>query len=294
LGLQGESAGEISSFLQICQPLCQPHPARLHARINALHHPQRHAPQTRPGRPSPPERFWLYGLHATQAALANPARPCHRLVATRNALQRLGSAAEARGVPVEQREPGAIGTLLPPGAVHQGVALEVGALPARALEPLLAELPKQALLLALDQVTDPRNLGAILRSAAAFDVAAVILPERRSAELSGACAKAASGALDIVPVVDVANLARALEACKAQGFWALALDAEGERPIEEATGFERRVLVVGAEGSGIRRLVGETCDLSVRLPMSPRIESLNVATAAGIALYALAAPGRAA
>lgn len=238
--------------------------------------------------PRPPMGLRLYGHHAVAAALANPARVCRRLLATTNALERLGALAARHGLEVETAQPRALDRLVAPDAVHQGVVLETEPLPPRRLETVLAELPREALLLALDQVEDPRNLGAILRSAAAFGVAAVLLPERRSAVLGAVCAKAASGALDIVPVVEVTNLARTLVALKDAGFWSLGLDAEAAIPLDGAPRHERAVLVLGAEGKGLRRLVAESCDLAVSLPISPRMESLNVAVAAGIALYALA------
>ncbi|MEZ5826170.1 MAG: 23S rRNA (guanosine(2251)-2'-O)-methyltransferase RlmB [Geminicoccaceae bacterium] len=146
----------------------------------------------------------------------------------------------------------------------------------------------ESLVLALDQVTDPRNFGAIMRAAAAFGVNAVVVPERRSAELNGAAAKAAAGAIDIVPIVEVVNLSRALERLKQAGYWVTGLDGDGERTIGESHPGDRRVLVLGSEGSGIRRLVGETCDEIVRIEMDKRMESLNVATAAAVALYEFA------
>jgi 23S rRNA (guanosine2251-2'-O)-methyltransferase len=155
---------------------------------------------------------------------------------------------------------------------------------ADAFELAAAERP---LLACLDQVSDPRNLGAILRTAAALGVAGVVLPRRRSAELGGACAKAASGALDLVPIVEVVNLTRALAELKERSFWTLGLDAKGPTRVEDLPPEPRRVLVLGGEGTGLRRLVAEGCDRLARLDMDPRVESLNVAVAAGIALYLL-------
>ncbi len=246
------------------------------------------APQT--GRGAGERRHWLYGQHAVAAALANPSRPCYRLVATAPAVERLGALASRAGLELSLADPRTVGRQVSPEAVHQGLALEAGPLPQRTLEATIAGLGAGALLLAVDQVSDPRNLGAILRSAAAFGVAAVLLPLHTSAELGPACAKAASGALDIVPIVEIANLVHALSQLKAAGFWVIGLDADASIGLADVPTYERRVLVLGSEGRGLRRLTGETCDLLAGLPISPAVESLNVAVAAGIALYLLAAP----
>jgi 23S rRNA (guanosine2251-2'-O)-methyltransferase len=238
--------------------------------------------------PPPAEGIWLYGHHPVAAALDNPLRPCRRLLATAPALARLGKLAERPGLEVERVGPKELARVLPEDVVHQGCALLVGPLPTRPLEALLAGLGAEALVLVLDRIQDPRNLGAILRSAAALDVAGVILPERRSAPLSAACAKAASGALDMVPIVEVANLVQAIESLKRAGFWVVGLDAHAETPLESLPYRPRRALVLGSEEKGLRRLVAEHCDLSAKLATSPRVDSLNVAVAAGIALYLLA------
>ncbi|MCL6608001.1 MAG: 23S rRNA (guanosine(2251)-2'-O)-methyltransferase RlmB [Geminicoccaceae bacterium] len=239
-------------------------------------------------RPPPAEGIWLYGHHAVAAALDNPLRPCRRLLATAPALARLGRLAERPGLEVERVGPKELARVLPEDVVHQGCALLVGPLPTRPLEALLAGLGAEALVLVLDRIQDPRNLGAILRSAAALDVAGVILPERRSAPLGAACAKAASGALDMVPIVEVTNLVQAIESLKRAGFWVVGLDAHAEPPLESLPWRPRRALVLGSEEKGMRRLVAEHCDLSAKLAIAPRIDSLNVAVAAGIALYLLA------
>jgi 23S rRNA (guanosine2251-2'-O)-methyltransferase len=231
----------------------------------------------------------LWGRHAVAAALANPERPCHRLLATAAAMAELAPAAAGRpGLERREVEARELDRLVPPDSPHQGAVLEAGQLPDRAAAELAPDPAQPALVLALDQVSDPRNLGAILRTAAALGVEGVVVPRRRSAELGGVCAKAASGALDIVPVVEVVNLARALEELKARGFWAVGLDAAGPARVEELPPQPRRVLVLGGEGRGLRRLVAEGCDSLARLEIDPRIESLNVAVAAGIALYLLA------
>jgi 23S rRNA (guanosine2251-2'-O)-methyltransferase len=229
----------------------------------------------------------LYGRHAVEAALANPRRSCHRLLATADAHARLGAQGARSGVEVRIVERAELDRLLGEGAVHQGLALSVAPLPKLALERACAPGPGRNLVLVLDQIQDPHNLGAIMRSAAAFGVRAAVLPERGSGELGGAAAKAASGALDVVPVVEVVNLARALDDLAAQGYWRLALDPEAEGTIEDVPQVDDLALVLGAEGSGLRRLVAEHCDFAARLPIAPEMASLNVSVACGIALYAL-------
>jgi 23S rRNA (guanosine2251-2'-O)-methyltransferase len=235
----------------------------------------------------PPKGLWLYGRHAVEAALANPRRSCHRLLATAEALARLGAHAERPGLEVAVVERAAIDRLLGEGAVHQGLALSVAPLPRLDVRRTCTPEPGRNVVLTLDQINDPHNLGAILRSAAAFDVRAVIIPERRSAELGGVVAKAASGALDLLPVVEVVNLARALDDLAALGYWRVALDADAAATLDDVPAERNLVLVLGAEGSGLRRLVGERCDFAARLPIAPAMDSLNVSVAAGIALYAL-------
>lgn len=232
-----------------------------------------------------PQRLLLYGRHAVLAALANPDRRARRLHASREALRDL---AVPERLEVRTTDARGLELLVGRDVPHQGLALEVDPLPPRGLEEALWGTRP---VLALDQVTDPRNLGAILRSAAAFEVGAVVLPARHSAELNGACARAASGALDIVPIITVTNLARALSELGAAGLDVIGLDASAAQTIDQRTPRARPALVLGSEGEGLRRLVRERCAALVRLPISPRIESLNVAVAAGIALYALARPG---
>jgi 23S rRNA (guanosine2251-2'-O)-methyltransferase len=243
-------------------------------------------PRGRP--PGPTKGVWLYGRHAVEAALANPRRSCHRLLATADALARLGTSAERAGLEVNVVEREGIDRLLGEGTVHQGLALSVAPLPRFDLRRTCTPEPGQNVVLVLDQINDPHNLGAILRSAAAFAARAVILPERRSAELGGVVAKAASGALDLVPVVEVVNLARALEELAALGYWRIALDATATATPDDVPVADNLALVLGAEGSGVRRLVRERCDVAVRLPIAPQMASLNVSVACGIALYALA------
>jgi 23S rRNA (guanosine2251-2'-O)-methyltransferase len=231
--------------------------------------------------------LWLYGRHAVEAALANPRRSCHRLLATADSLAGLDTVAHRPGLEVLIVEREELDRRLGLGAVHQGLALSTAPLPRLELKRTASPEPGRNLVLVLDQVTDPHNVGAILRSAAAFDVRAVVLPARGSAELGGTVAKAASGALDLVPVVEVVNLARALDQLAELGYWRLALDAAAEATIDAAPEVDNLALVLGAEGSGLRRLVREHCDLACRLPIAPAMASLNVSVACGIALYAL-------
>lgn len=230
---------------------------------------------------------WLYGRHAVLAALTNPARQPHRLVLTREAEDALAEAGVTPRIAPEIRTAGEIAALLPEGAVHQGFALAAAPLPVPALEDVTAGLSgvANALVVVLDRVTDPGNVGAILRSAAAFGAVAVILPERHGAETTAALAKAASGALETVALVRVTNVSRSLETLKAAGFWCVALEARAPRVLAEVDLTGRIALVLGSEGAGLRRLVAETCDIHARLPIGAAIESLNVSAAAAIAMY---------
>lgn len=222
---------------------------------------------------------WLYGHHAVTAALANAARKRHRLVATRNAARGLEAYAP------EILEPKAIDKLLPPDAVHQGLAL----LAAPLAQPSLSELLSSAkTLVFLDQVTDPHNAGAIVRSAAAFGAGGVVTTLRNAPAITGVLAKAASGALEHVPYVQVTNLADALSAAGETGYARLGLDEAGV-PLEEALAATDQpiALVLGAEGSGLRERTRATCDKLVRLATSGPIGALNVSNAAAVALYAV-------
>ena len=223
----------------------------------------------------------LYGLHAVRAALDNPRRVPRRLLVTRNAADRLGLEGKPAPCPVELATPEAIAARLAPGAVHQGVLLEAEPLPEIGLEDLGAA----RLVLALDQVTDPQNVGAVLRSAAAFAADAVVTTARHAPEATGALAKAASGGLEHVPLVTVVNLARALDELGAQGFLRIGLDSEGYAALEALVAPQPLVLVLGAEDKGLRRLTRERCGGLARLDMPGPIKSLNVSNAAALALY---------
>ncbi len=256
-------------------------------------------------------RLWLYGRHAVEAALKNPRRTCHFLLATDEALDRLDPKARSRAPDIRRVDRPDLDDKLGEHVVHQGLALAVAPLPQLSLEKIAGagtpagfdlagaadadtdpgQAGGAATVLVLDRINDPQNLGAILRSAVAFGAQAVIVPHRQSAELGGATAKAASGALDMIPIVEVTNLARTLETLKDLGYWRAGLDGEAPQTLEEAPKFEKLALVLGAEASGIRRLVAEHCDLTVRLPIQKEMESLNVSVACGIALYALTRKG---
>ena len=232
---------------------------------------------------------WLYGTHAVLAALANPERRIRRLVATAEAARALPASA----VGIETVERIEIDRLLPPHAVHQGVAAQVEPLPPAVIEDIgrAASFTDQAVVLVLDQVTDPHNVGAILRSAAAFGALAVVVPDRHAPEETGALAKAASGALERMPLVRVTNIVRAIDELKQSGFWIAGLAADGPKTLAEAKLDGKIALVLGAEGEGMRRLTREHCDHLVRLPMRGDMESLNVSNAAAVALYELARGG---
>lgn len=227
------------------------------------------------------DHILIYGWHSALAALRNPRRRIQKLLATRNALQRLA----ALGIPelpepVDMRD---IDRVTGPGAVHQGIVILADPLP----ELDLADLAEAKLVVVLDQVTDPHNVGAVIRSAAAFGADALVLTERHGPAESGVLAKAASGGLEHVGIVRVKNLARALDALGEMAFLRLGLDSEHAEPIEAVELAERKAIVLGAEGQGLRRLTREKCDRLVRLDVPGPILSLNVSNAAALALYAL-------
>lgn len=237
-------------------------------------------------RPSaaPSGRPRLWGRHAVTAALANPRRHATKLWATRDAAARLELPA---GLPVTLADVADLGRLVPADAPHQGLVLEAEPLDDVYLDELLTAEGTRPLLV-LDQVTDPHNVGAVLRSAAAFDALGIVTQDRHSPPESGALARAASGALEVVPWVRVVNLARALEEMAEAGFWRIGLAGEAERTLAETLGSAKLALVLGAEGEGLRQNTATHCDELARLPISNRVESLNVSNAAAIALYAAA------
>jgi 23S rRNA (guanosine2251-2'-O)-methyltransferase len=229
--------------------------------------------------------YWLYGLHTVRAALGNPRRSWSRLLATPEAVRKLEGLG-ATPEPLHRRE---IEKLLPAGAVHQGVALLVHPLPQGHFEDWLQDARHttgRSLVLILDQITDPHNVGAILRSAAAFQASAVIVQARHSPEESAVLAKSASGGLERVPYLAVTNLARSIEMLQEAGFWCAAFDSDATDEIASlglANG--KWAFVFGAEGKGVRPLLRTHCDHLVRLPTLPAFGSLNVSNAAAVALY---------
>jgi 23S rRNA (guanosine2251-2'-O)-methyltransferase len=264
-------------------------PAAERAATQTAHRPPEHHGRTGGA-------VWIYGAHPVSEALRNKLRIINRLVAISDNQKyfagEFAALIQTREQPLvlEALDRHAFERLLPPGSVHQGVAALV--------EPLIppdlfeicdnAETSGTSLLLILDQVTDPHNVGAILRSASAFGAKAVIVTERNAAAESGVLAKSASGALEHVPLVPVTNLARAMAQLKEAGFWCIGLGAEATETLAEIDLSGRVALVLGAEGAGLRRLTRDNCDKLARLPTQGPIGQLNVSNAAAIALYEVA------
>lgn len=259
--------------------------------------PEERRPRGEPGGGTP----WIYGGHAALAAISNPNRRILRILVAQDQAGELGPQIEAarlaRGEPAPSASQVAreeIERALPRAAVHQGLAVQTPDLEPLDIEDILrvvGDAPR-ARLVVLDQVTDPHNVGAILRSAAAFGVAGIVVPERHAPGASAVMAKTASGALERVPLVRVVNLARALDQLKAANFWCIGLDGAAPQSISEADLTGRIALVLGSEGEGLRRLTRERCDLLVRIPMARAgIDSLNVSNAAAVALYEVARRG---
>ncbi len=241
------------------------------------------------------ETFWLFGLHAVRDALMNPAREKLRLVVTKNAADRLGEALATGGLTPEIADARKFPVPLDQGSVHQGAALEVKPLDWGPLDEVCAAPPGTApRVVLLDRVSDPHNVGAILRSAEVFGAAAVIAPKRHSAPETGALAKTASGALERQPYLRVTNLAQAMEHLKGLGYALLGLDGAAEEHLEDALAAlpgQPVGLVLGAEGPGLRDKTKATCDRLVRIPFAQDFGSLNVSNAAAVALYAARAKG---
>ena len=237
-----------------------------------------HKPPRRSERPSDVVR--IYGFHSVTAALRAPRRKLIRLYATAAAAERLSEEIAARGVETRLLSGEEIAQRAPRDAVHQGLLLE-----ARPLEPIdISELPAQGLVVVLDQITDPHNVGAILRTCSAFAVDALVTTERHSPEFAGALAKSASGGLEHVPIWSVTNLARALAELGDLGYWRVGLDSEATQTLRAARLSRPLALVLGAEDKGLRRLTREHCDVMARLDLPGAIKSLNVSNACAIAL----------
>ena len=258
----------------------RPHPPERHQQRRSAW--KRKGPRPAPNRE--PEQSGsgaavLYGWHTVKAALENPARRIRHLYATANAARRLAD--EGIAVEPEIVRPDAIARRLGPDAVHNGLLAEVEPLPSHELE----ELEPAGIVLVLDQITDPHNVGAILRTAAAFGVRAVVTTSRHSPQATGVLAKSASGALEYVPIVTVQNLARALETLRERGYTLVGLDSTGDVDLADAALRAPLALVLGAEGKGLRQLTRTTCDQVARLDLPGRIKSLNVSNATALALY---------
>lgn len=228
---------------------------------------------------------YLYGMHTVRAAIENPSRIKHRLLATQNGLNRLQEGLDLGKLQIEETTPKALDEILGGEAVHQGVALEVDPVTRASFR----DLPKADLLVVLDQITDPHNVGAILRTACAFGADAVITTSRYAPRETGVMAKSASGALDMVPLIEVRNLGDTLEDLKKDGVTCLGFDSEADVVLAPRPKGGRLAIVMGAEGKGLRQRTRELCDEMVKLDMPGPIKSLNVSNATAIALFAATA-----
>ncbi|MFD2265081.1 23S rRNA (guanosine(2251)-2'-O)-methyltransferase RlmB [Lacibacterium aquatile] len=259
------------------QPAREPRPeGRPDARTDRGPRPNKGSGKGGSGQP------WLYGHHAVRAALANPNRKSRRLLLTEEAARDWKPVGSLRPEVVERIT---IESVLPGGAVHQGIALLADPLEELGLEDVLFTAAPDAVFVLLDQVTDPHNVGAILRSSAVFGAACVIQTDRHAATATATLAKAASGALDKVPLVRVVNLARTIRQLQEEGFFVVGLDGQADKTLDEAVMPGRLALVMGAEGDGLRRLTVDSCDTLGRLPAADDFASLNVSNAAAVALY---------
>ena len=262
----------------------KPHPDHGQRNSGGGYRPREHEAPRAPA-DAPKGTVWLYGHHAIAAALANPARRLRRLLLTDEAEAAISKhLAPPWAISPERVDRGRLDQLLGRDVVHQGAALLADPLAPPSLQSVLE---KPGVIVVLDQVTDPRNVGAIMRSAAAFGAAAVITQDRNAPEETGGLAKAASGALETLPLLRAVNIARTIIALKAANVWCIGLDAAG-KPLSGPAFADRRVaLVLGAEGEGLRRLTKETCDEIAGLTIAGAVESLNVSAAASVALYEL-------
>lgn len=236
------------------------------------------------GTPTTKSPLIIYGRHAVLAALANPKRHIEKILCTKENVSEIAKASMIPPQIVDRKE---IDKLLSPDAVHQGFALFCSRLPSPSLEEIIDKANKQTSchVLILDQVTDPQNIGAIIRSAVAFNTLSLIVQDKNSPLENGAMDKAAAGMIEHLPIVRVTNLSRAIEKLKEAGFWTVGMDGYAKTTIDKLDSSGKTAIIMGSEGKGMRRLVEENCDIAVRLPISPLTESLNVATAAAITLY---------
>lgn len=236
--------------------------------------------------------YWIYGTHAALAAIANPKRRCHQILltsATKESLETELSTAitQAQGgrPQLELRERGEIATQLPAGAVHQGIAVRVDPLADIGLPNILAAAAENSPVVILDQASDPHNVGAVLRSATAFGAACVICQTRHAPGETSILAKSASGALEVMPLVAVTNIARTMIILKDAGYWCVGLDGKAEKGLDAASFTKKTAILFGAEGAGLRRLTRESCDELFRIPMTGQMESLNLSNAVAVTLY---------
>ena len=229
----------------------------------------------------------LYGRHAVLSALKNPRRKVSKLLCTKENAEEIRRTAP--DIPLQTVERKEIDKLLPTEAVHQGFALFCSELPPVAIEDIItmAENQENCHVLILDQVTDPQNIGAIIRSAVAFNTLALIVQDKNSPTETGSMAKASAGMIEFLPICRVTNLSRALEQLKDAGFWTIGMDGYAQTTVDKLKKGGKNAIIMGSEGKGMRRLVEENCDITVKLPMNKEVESLNVATAAAIMLYEL-------
>ena len=264
-------------------------PQRSHGSTHSVRRPdsRREYKDTKPRRPS--EELWIYGHHAVAAVLSNPQRKIMRLIATPEAAAKLNKDKLVQRQMIahmKNAERAEIDTIVGAEKVHQGIAILTRPIKYELSEIITkVSINPEACVIALDQITDPHNIGAVLRSAATFRCCAVIAPNRHAPDETGAMAKAASGALDKVPYVKAVNLVRALKELKEAGFWVVGLSLGEPKQLSDIRLRGRIVLVLGAEGKGLRRLVSENCDYVASLPISSDMESLNVSNAAAIAMY---------
>ncbi len=227
----------------------------------------------------------IYGRHAVISALQNPHRKIYKIFCTKENAEELIKINPKFNITISERKE--IDKLLPPDSVHQGFAILCAPLDTYSLEEIieLSEQQKKCHLLILDQVTDPQNIGAIIRSCAAFNSLALIMQDKNSPTETGAMAKASAGTIEYLPICRVTNISRAIEQLKEVGFWIIGMDGYAQTTIDKMNKSGKTAIIMGSEGKGMRRLIEESCDSTVKLPMNEKVESLNVATAAAIALY---------
>lgn len=233
-------------------------------------------------------RFWIYGFHAVEAALENDDRPCFHLKTTKNPETYKSYREGNPKLVIDQVDHKQLSSLLGEDAVHQGIALQIGDLPDLGAEDLIdiAQENSANLIVALDQITDPHNVGAILRSAAAFGAIGLLVPKDHSVNLkSPVLFKAASGACEHVPMIEITNLVRTLETFQKEGFWSVGLAEQGEKTLDQTDLKGNMIIVMGAEGDGLRRLTRDSCDFLARLSTVPEFPTLNVSNAAALAFY---------